>query len=75
MNFLVLDSEESDEVIVRKVAAHTSLGIIIRRVEEDATKHFSQWKDYDRYPLIKRGWRLSTSLHKLLESDRSESTN
>jgi hypothetical protein len=73
MKFWVLDSDESDEVIIRSVASHASSGVIVRGVEKDPTRTYGLWKDYDRYPRIKTGWRLSTSIHKLMDENHSES--
>lgn len=67
LKFWVVDSGESDQVIVSKVGVHSSSGVVIRWVEEDAKKHFSQWQDYDRYPPIKPGWRLTTSVRRLFD--------
>lgn len=79
LKFWVVDSGESDQVIVRKVGLHSSRGVIIRWVEEDANTHFTRWKDYDRYPAIKSGWRLTTSVRRLFDlrgpEDSSETTS
>jgi hypothetical protein len=76
MRFHVLDSAESDEVVVRSVDAHSSRAEIIRWVEPKTTAHFSRWADYERYPRIQVGWRLTTSIHKYLDAraaaERSE---
>ncbi len=72
MKFRVLDSAESDEVMVRSVGRRASDGVIIRWIDPDPKTHFSSWPDYERYPPIKVGWRLSTSLYKLLESTEAK---
>ncbi len=72
LKFWVVDSGESDQVVVHKVGLHSSSGVIIRGVEEDAKTHFSKWKDYDRYPIIKNGWRLTTSVRRLFDLRESE---
>ena len=68
MRFVALDSDQDDELVITKVGISRSSGVIVRFVEEDPRKHFSQWKDYDRYAPVKEGWKFSTSIHKLLES-------
>lgn len=73
MKFWVLDSGESDEVVVRTVGRHVASGVIVRWVEENSKTHFSEWPDYPRYREIKVGWKLSTSIHKLLDSAESKS--
>lgn len=71
MKFHVLDSQESDQVVVRMVGAQSSRGEIIRFVEPKPKTHFKQWPDYDRYPQIKVGWNISTSIHKSLDAYRA----
>jgi hypothetical protein len=67
MRLLVLDSDQDDELVITRVGMTRSSGVMVRFVEEDPRTHFTQWKDYERYDPVKVGWRLSTSIHKLLE--------
>ena len=67
MKFVVLDSTEDDELVITSVGMKQSTGVMVRFVEEDPQTHFSQWKDYDRYSPVKAGWKVSTSIHKLLD--------
>jgi len=71
MKLLVLDSAESEEVVVRTVGMRTASGVIIRWVEENPKVHFGKWRDYPRYPPIEVGWKLSTSSYKLLDYART----
>jgi hypothetical protein len=68
MRFHVIDSGESDEVVVRSVGPHSSRAEVIRWVEPDTSVHFSRWADYERYPRIQVGWKLTTSIHKYLDA-------
>ena len=67
MRFVVLDSDQDDELVITSVRMARSSGVMVRFVEEDPRTHFSQWKDYDRYSPVSVGWRYSTSIHKLLD--------
>lgn len=71
MKFHVLDSQESDQVVVHTVGAQSSRGAIIRYVEPKPATHFKQWPDYDRYPQVRVGWKISTSIHKSLDAYRA----
>lgn len=66
MRFVVLDSDQDDELLITSVGMTRSSGVMVRFVEENPRAHFSKWKDYDRYSPVKVGWRFSTSIHKLL---------
>ncbi len=72
MKFHVLDSSKSDQVVVQRVGPRESSGVIVRWVEEDPRKRFTQWSDYPRYPAIKVGWRLTTSIYKYLDERKEE---
>jgi len=63
MSFFVLVSGASEEVKIRKVREHSSLGVIIRFLKEDEDAPPVLWKDEEDmdYLPITVGWELTTS--------------
>lgn len=61
MLFWVLSSDEGESVKIIRVGRYASEGIIVRWVDENK-------QEYERYPRIQQGWRLSTSRHKYISS-------
>jgi hypothetical protein len=62
MLFRVLSSDQGESVKIIRVGNYTSAGIIVRWVDENK-------QEYERYPKIQAGWRLSTSPHKYISSN------
>lgn len=57
MFFHVLSSDQGETLKVVRVGRHSSEGVIVRWADENK-------QEYQRYPKIRVGWRVSTSPHK-----------
>jgi hypothetical protein len=64
MLFRVLSSDQGESVKIVRVGKYSSEGVIVRWLDENK-------QEYERYPPIKVGWRLSTSAHKYFSGEGS----
>lgn len=74
MSFYVLTPGSAEEVKIRRVREHSSSGVIVRFLKEDASRPPFLWKDEEdmSYSPITVGWELSTSQFKLADLNLTE---